>query len=78
MLHSVRFPKYAYETLKQYDPQKREQLLFAVFSYLFDRTEPDLSGWDRSVFALIVADLEEREKLIAAGGASAETLFCQG
>lgn len=72
MPNSIHFPKYAFETVKGYDSDKKEQLLYQIFAYWFDGVEPDLAGWDQSVFALIVADLQERAQLIQKGGAEME------
>lgn len=68
MYSRIHFPKYAYEALKNWKEETREHLCYALMAYLFDETEPDLSGWDACVFALLAADLEERERMIAAGG----------
>ncbi len=71
-MNSVRFPKYAYDTLQEMEPNKRQAFLYSLFAYLFEGVEPQFTGWDLAMFALIVADLEEREKITAEGGSAAE------
>ena len=75
MPNSISFPKYAFDTVKNYDEDKKERLLYQIFDYWFNGVEPDCAGWDKSVFALIVADLQERAQLIEKGGAETEAFL---
>ncbi len=75
MLQTIHLPRYAYETLKNYDGENKAQLLFQVVAYLFEGVTPDLKGWDASLFHLMVEDLQTRENLIAHGGKAVERVL---
>lgn len=62
MRESFIFYKSFYESIKELDPQDQVQIYNAIFEYQFNKTEPKLSGVCKSIFTLILPQLEANNK----------------
>ena len=60
--NSCIFYKSFYDSIKELDPQDQVQIYNAIFSYQFDGIEIDLKGVCKSIFTLIIPQLEANNK----------------
>ena len=60
--NSCIFYKSFYDSIKELDPQDQVQIYNAIFSYQFDNIEIDLKGVCKSIFTLIIPQLEANNK----------------
>lgn len=60
--NSCIFYKSFYDSIKELDPQDQVQIYNAIFSYQFDDVEIDLKGVCKSIFTLIIPQLEANNK----------------
>lgn len=62
MRDSFIFYKSFYESIKELDPKDQVQIYNAIFEYEFYKNEPELSGVCKSIFTLIIPQLEANNK----------------
>jgi uncharacterized phage protein (TIGR02220 family) len=62
MRESFVFYKSFFESIKELDPKDQVQIYNAIFEYEFYKTEPQLSGVCKSIFTLILPQLEANDK----------------
>jgi len=62
MRESFVFYKSFYESIKELDPKDQVQIYNAIFEYEFYKIEPELSGVYKSIFTLIIPQLEANNK----------------
>lgn len=62
MRDSFIFYKSFYESIKELDPKDQVQIYNAIFEYEFYKIEPELSGVCKSIFTLIIPQLEANNK----------------
>ena len=56
------FYKSFYESIKELDPKDQVQIYNAIFEYEFYKNEPELTGICKSIFTLILPQLEANDK----------------
>ena len=62
MRESFVFYKSFFESIKELDPKDQVQIYNAIFEYEFYKNEPELSGVCKSIFTLILPQLEANNK----------------
>lgn len=62
MRDSFIFYKTFYECIKELPKESGYMLYHAIFEYVFDGTEPNLSGLERGIFALMRAQIDANNK----------------
>ena len=62
MRESFVFYKSFFESIKELDPKDQVQIYNAIFEYEFYKIEPELSGVCKSIFTLILPQLEANNK----------------
>ena len=62
MRESFVFYKSFYESIKELDPSDQVKIYNAIFEYEFYQEEPELSGVSKSIFTLILPQLEANNK----------------
>ena len=62
MRESFIFYRSFYESIKELEPNEQVQIYNAIFEYEFNKTIPELSGVSKSIFTLILPQLEANDK----------------
>jgi DnaD/phage-associated family protein len=62
MRESMVFYKSFYESIKELDPKDQVQIYNAIFEYEFYKIKPELTGICKSIFTLILPQLEANDK----------------
>ena len=60
--NSCIFYRSFYESIKELDPEQQVKIYDAIFQYEFDGTIPELTGVCKSIFTLIIPQLEANDK----------------